>query len=736
MTKLHNTGGTKPADNTKPAENAKLADSTKQHPQNASWWCMAFISITAIGFATRFYRLDEPKHICWDETHFGKFASWYINRTFFFDVHPPLGKMLIALAGVASGYNGSFAFETPGNEYGDTPYIGMRAICCVFGSALVPLTFLIVWEKTLSLSAASIASLFITFDTASVTISRYILLDPLLMCFILLPVYCWVKFLSYGEKAYTAPWWFWLTSTGASLACSVGVKFVGLFVVIFIGISTVADLWDILGDLRKPLSNVARHFLARALCLICVPLAIYIAFFGIHFHILKKSGQNTEGYFSSAFQSQLEGNPLNNASMPEYVAYGAILTVKNYRVGGLYLHSHWSLYPKGVGLPHGQITSYFFKDDNNKWVIKEVEGETPEVHNVSTPIKLVRSGDLVRLEHYVTRRNLHSHSVPAPITMRHFQVTGYGVNGTGDANDIWRVEVDGQKHGVPVRTVVSNLRFIHVNSKCALHSHSKQYPKWGFEQLEVTCNPVIKDKNTLWNVEDNYFPRLPNVSVEVYAPSFFEKLVESHAVMHQGNAGLKPKEHEVVQSRPWMWPLNLKGQHFSGMEPRIFLLGNPVIWWINCMVLLIFPVMYAVARVREERNVEERIEITELKHRTFSAAWWLYLGWALNYLPFWPMTRVLYFHHYLPAAMFNCMLAGVVLDFILQVLQASFANRLSSKSPQGSSAIHHFGLGVLLAVLAYSFYLFMPLCYGMEGPKSNDKSSRMHGLKWLESWDI
>ena len=57
------------------------------------------------------------------------------------------------------------------------------------------------------------------------------------------------------------------------------------------------------------------------------------------------------------------------------------------------------------------------------------------------PVELVRDGQLVRLEHLATGRNLHSHREPAPVTKRHFQVTGYGENGTGDANDVWRVHL-------------------------------------------------------------------------------------------------------------------------------------------------------------------------------------------------------------------------------------------------------------------------------------------------------
>ena len=48
-----------------------------------------------------------------------------------------------------------------------------------------------------------------------------------------------------------------------------------------------------------------------------------------------------------------------------------------------------------------------------------------------------------------------------------------------------------------------------------------------------------------------------NVSFQNFAPGFIARFIESHAVMLQGNAGLKPKEGEVT-SRPWEWPINLR----------------------------------------------------------------------------------------------------------------------------------------------------------------------------------
>ena len=125
------------------------------------WLCFGLLLV--LGGWTRFKEVDQPAWVCWDETHFGKMGSWYINRTFFFDVHPPLGKMIIGGVGYLTGYNGTFAFEKPGDLYHDHNYLGMRLACTFLGACLIPFSFLTVWEFTQSVNAAFFAGILIVF---------------------------------------------------------------------------------------------------------------------------------------------------------------------------------------------------------------------------------------------------------------------------------------------------------------------------------------------------------------------------------------------------------------------------------------------------------------------------------------------------------------------------------------------------------------------------------------------
>nr|XP_003408838.2 protein O-mannosyl-transferase 2 isoform X1 [Loxodonta africana] len=707
----------------------RLVQGSRRFKAAGGWALLAVV--TLLSFATRFHRLDEPPHICWDETHFGKMGSYYINRTFFFDVHPPLGKMLIGLAGYLSGYDGTFLFQKPGDKYEHHSYMGMRGFCAFLGSWLIPFAYLTVLEVSKSLPAALLTAALLTFDTGCLTLSQYILLDPILMFFIMAAMLSMVKYNSCTDRPFSASWWFWLSLTGISLAGALGVKFVGLFIILQVGLNTISDLWHLFGDLSLSLVTMGKHLIARILCLIVLPLALYMAIFAVHFIVLNKSGPG-DGFFSSAFQARLSGNNLHNASIPEHLAYGSVITVKNLRMASGYLHSHRHLYPEGIGARQQQVTTYLHKDYNNLWIVKKHNTNSDPL-DPSLPVEFVRHGDIIRLEHKETSRNLHSHYHEAPLTRKHYQVTGYGINGTGDSNDFWRIEVVNRKFGNRIKVLRSRIRLIHLVTGCVLGSSGKVLPKWGWEQLEVTCTPYLKETlNSIWNVEDHFNPKLPNISLDVLKPSFPEILLESHMVMLRGNNGLKPKDNDFT-SKPWHWPINYQGLRFSGINDtdfRVYLLGNPVVWWLNLLSIALYLLTGSFTAVALQRGVHLPAEVEGLSQVLLRGGGQALLGWVLHYFPFFLMGRILYFHHYFPAMLFSSMLTGILWDTLLRLC----AWRLAPSSL--ARGIHVGGILSLLLGTAYSFYLFHPLAYGMVGPLAQNPLSPMAGLRWLESWDF
>lgn len=217
------------------------------------------LALTVLAFSLRFYRIGHPDQVVFDEVHFGAFAGQYIRREYYFDVHPPFAKMLNGLAGWLVGFDGSFGFEQIGDNYvaHGVPYVGMRSFCAIMGSLTVPVVYAIMRESGYPVPIATFSAAMILIDNAHITQTRLILLDAALVLFMALSVLTYIKFHQQRYREFSSRWWFWLLATGASLACTLGCKMVGLFTFASIGAAVLWDLWMIL-DIKRGHSLVSR----------------------------------------------------------------------------------------------------------------------------------------------------------------------------------------------------------------------------------------------------------------------------------------------------------------------------------------------------------------------------------------------------------------------------------------------------------------------------------------------
>ncbi|KDE07476.1 hypothetical protein MVLG_02340 [Microbotryum lychnidis-dioicae p1A1 Lamole] len=724
-----------------------LKDGKRSLPRNTVWDRMGggfnlgpgegrlLLGLFLLGSVVRLYKIGRPSSVVFDEVHFGGFANKYIQSRFFMDVHPPLAKLLIALMAYIGGFQGgSFDFKEIGREYGPehVPYILMRLLPAVLGLLVIPIAYLTLRGLQTRPTTALLGALFITFENGLITQSRFILLDSPLIFFTALSTLFWVGFSNENEVPrdragrvgpFSRRWWIWLTLTGLALGAVLSCKWVGLFTISTIGILTILQLWTLLGDLRVPIPLLVRHFVARALCLIAIPIVFYMAMFKIHFAILSNSGDG-DGFMSSEFQHTLRGHGMEDTFAD--VMIGSTVTLRHLRTQGGYLHSHPSNYPGGS--KQQQITLYPHRDENNNWLVlnSTADPERPDPQNDSPPRPL-QDRDIIVLHHVSTNKKLHSHDIRPPISEVDYQneVSAYGFEGfDGDANDHFSVEIDqtetDTKHGgrdakKRVQTLRTRFRLRHLLTGCYLFSHKVKLPEWGFEQQEVTCNKNPSHDNALWYIETNEHAALPSTSPKVNyrLPGFFGKFFELQKVMWLTNAGLT--DRHAYDSRPHSWPLLRRGINFWVKNHRqIYLIGNPFVWYLATFSVLAYFGIRGMLILRWQRGYKDFAHSQVVFYD--GVCGFLTLGWFLHFVPFFLMSRQLFLHHYFPALYFSILLSASVFDLATSFLKPKF--RLQ--------AVVIFALGAMA-----TYWYFSPLTYA--GVWTREQCMR---AQWRPHWDF
>lgn len=705
--------------------------------------------LTALSAFVRLYRIEAANTVVWDEAHFGKFGSYYLKREFYFDVHPPLGKLLVGLSGFLADYNGGFDFESSEPFPDNCNYVLMRCFNCGFGILCTPIAYKTAVALGYSQLTVWFISLLVIFEMISLTLSKFILLDSMLLFFTVLCFYCLVNIhnLRIRNELLTTTGLRWLLTTGISIGCVCSVKWVGLFVTVLIGLYVIYDLLIRTYQLTSSkfpisLKSYLTHWVSRIVTLIFVPFVIYLACFKVHFAVLKKSGTG-DGSISTLFQGSLEGNTLQNG--PRSVAYGSLITLRSQGLSPNLLHSHPHVYPEGSH--QQQITTYGYKDDNNEFLVEfdleaGLRGEfatfEPE-NNESYPLdKLVHDGDVIRLVHKNSGCLLHSHPIMSSILSSHYEVSCYANLDDSDLKDEWVVELQSQEVSpskdfqnedpTELHPISTNFRLRHKVLGCYLATTGFSYPPWGFQQGEVVCKTSLfqSEKSTWWNIEDHLNDKLPSPEKNYVPPPpkfWKEFILLNYGMMASNNALVPdPDKFDRLSSEWWEWPILHSGLRMCGWtsnEVKYFLIGHPFITWFSTLNLILFVVYIFVQLWRWQRQK------LYFPKGVFDIEWnnliaqgvTPFVGWVLHYVPFILMGRVTYLHHYVPALYFAIFISGFMMESIIH----RHANRY----------ISYFLYGISYLLILGVFWYLKDLALGMEG-----SSSKFRHLKLLSSWMV
>ncbi len=215
-------------------------------------WLGAGLAVIALFVALRFWRLGQPTDTVFDEVYFPVMAHQYLIHQNFFDIHPPLGKLIIAASELIFGNRA----------------IGWRAASLLTGVAILPAAYWAVTQLFNDRRAGLIAAILIAIDGMFIVYARTGLMDGFMIFFGLLSLgFCW-QFRHRRLAGHIA--WGSLLATGLFAGLAVAIKWIGFGFLPIVALTTFVTLFF---ATKRPISFA--DFLIWLASFFLLPVVLY-----------------------------------------------------------------------------------------------------------------------------------------------------------------------------------------------------------------------------------------------------------------------------------------------------------------------------------------------------------------------------------------------------------------------------------------------------------------------------
>jgi dolichyl-phosphate-mannose--protein O-mannosyl transferase len=197
---------------------------------------------------------------------------------------------------------------------------------------------------------------------------------------------------------------------------------------------------------------------------------------------------------------------------------------------------------------------------------------------------------------------------------------------------------------------------------------------------------------------NNEYANDPSVRPE----GFTAKFLELNVRMLDRTASLTvPHQYS---SQWYTWPLMLRPIFYwespeNAPNEYVYLLGNPFIYWLGTSTILALFIIWLVRLVQRRKGNENT-----------PALFFILVGFAVNFLPFIFIGRVMFLYHYEAALIMTIMAIAYLIDTIPQTKKKAVTI-------------------VIVCLAAATYIFFSPLTYGTP-LTDRGLSARM----WLSSW--